>query len=144
MALFGKKKAEKKEEEGEEPITDEEKAKNRGTSNTEALLVMTRQNATQQLQQAHKAEKSYKNKKRAASARENFKACKEHFKTAAKEFKAAFATFFRAIGSIGYVFGDKKDERRRNRAQAQRKKLEERLAKESGDDQEGDGEAAKE
>ncbi|CAI6091969.1 unnamed protein product [Clonostachys chloroleuca] len=126
MPLFKKKKAEPKEGDEENMPTEAEK---RMTSNTENLLVMTRREATEKLQQAQKAERTYKNRKRAGSGRESFKACKDHFKAAARELKLGFVTLFRAIKAVPNIVGDKQNERRRSRALASRKKLEEQLAK---------------
>ncbi|VUC28253.1 unnamed protein product [Clonostachys rosea] len=140
MPLFKKKKAEPKEGDDENMPTEAEK---RLTSNTEALLVMTRRDATEKLQQAQKAERTYKNRKRAGGGRESFKASRDHFKAAARELKLAFTTLFRGVKAVPNIVGDKKDQRRRSRMQASRKKLEEQLAKTEGLDAEG-GAAAKE
>lgn len=110
------------------PSAEEEKARP-GTSGTEMLLVSNRREASKQLQKAQKAEQTYKAKKRASAARKDFQSARQHFKESAQHFKAGFAMIISSIKSLPYMYSDKMEDRRRTRAMASRKKLEERLAK---------------
>lgn len=111
----------------------EEEKPRPGTSGTEALLVTNRREARQHYQNAQRAEHSYRAKKRATAARNDFQDAKDHFKESARHFKTGVGMIFGAVKSIPYIYGQKQDERRKARAAASKKKLEERLAKQSGD-----------
>lgn len=129
MPLFSSSRKEKsKDAEGVTTATDEE-PKRPGTSGTENLLMTSRRQAAQEFQKAQKAEQTYRSKKRATVARKNYHDAKGHFKESGRHFKLGFKMLSGAIKSIPYIFAEKKEERRRARAVASRKRLEEQLAK---------------
>jgi hypothetical protein len=131
MPLFNMAKA-KKTDPDAVPAVDDEKARP-GTSGTEALLVTKRRNASQQFQNAQRAERSYVAKKRASAARQSGHDAKEHFKEAFRHFTTALKLSVTALKATPYIFSAKSDEKRKARAIANKKKLEERLAREAND-----------
>jgi hypothetical protein len=114
---------------GEPRTPAEEEPKRPGTSGTENLLMTSRRQAAQEFQKAQKAEQTYRSKKRATVARKNYHDAKEHFKECGRHLRLGMKMMLGAVKSIPYIFAEKKDERRRARATASRKRLEERLAK---------------
>jgi hypothetical protein len=128
-----------------------------GTSGTEMVLVTNRRAASQKYQQAARAERTYKARKRSAAARANWAEAKQHLGEAARHFGAGVRLTFSVATSARYVVGEKLEGRRqkveeskRKKALEKRKKLEERLAREKaerpseeaeGDKAEGDGKA---
>jgi hypothetical protein len=129
MPLFGRETKNKNNDTESPPSAEEEKARP-GTSGTEMLLVSNRREASKQLEKAQRAENTYKAKKRASAARKDFQSARQHFKESAQHFKAGFAMIISSIKSLPYMYSDKMEARKRDRAMASRKKLEERLAKE--------------
>ncbi|KAF4453126.1 hypothetical protein F53441_4123 [Fusarium austroafricanum] len=124
------------EAEGAEGSEDKKKSKARPRSGTETLLMSNRRTATENLAKASKAEKAYRTKKKATMARANYTETKEHFKEAWSHFKMAFKGFFKVLGSIGALVGEKSENRRlaaenkkREKNLERKKKLEEQLAK---------------
>ena len=109
-----------------------------GTSGTENLLMTTRREASEQFQKAQRAEKSYRSKKRATAARANFREAKGHFKDSASHLKSGVAMTWGAVRAAPYIWSQKSDERKRARTAAKKKKLQEELARENGE--EGDAE----
>lgn len=129
MPLFGSSRKEKSKG-SEEPTTPTEvEPKRPGTSGTENILMTSRRQAAQEFQKAQKAEQNYRSKKRATVARKNYHEAKAHFKESGHHFKLGFKMLSGAVKAIPYIFAEKKEERRRVRAAASRKRLEERLAK---------------
>ncbi|KAL6862707.1 hypothetical protein ACO1O0_002944 [Amphichorda felina] len=104
-----------------------------GTSGTENLLVTNRREARQHYQKAQQAEHLYRAKKRATAARRDFQDARRHFKESAGHLKMGVKLMFGAVKSAPYILGQKRDEYRKSRASAAKKKLEERLARQSGD-----------
>lgn len=109
-----------------------------GTSGTENLLITTRRQASHNLQKAQRAERAYRAKKRAKAARQDYHGAAGHYKESLKHFKEGLKLTFAAIKSIPYIYGEKRearrlesDQKRKNRAVAKKKKLEERLAREN-------------
>lgn len=119
-----------KSKELEEPAAPaEEEPKRPGTSGTENLLMTSRRHAAQEFQKAQKAEQTYRSKKRATVARKNYHEARAHFKECGRHFKLGATMTAGAVKAIPYIFAEKKEERRRVRAMASRKRLEEKLAK---------------
>ncbi|EON97685.1 hypothetical protein UCRPA7_6838 [Phaeoacremonium minimum UCRPA7] len=111
-----------------------------GTSGTEALLVTNRRRASEKYQQAQRAERTYKAKKRSAAARANYVEAKTHFKESARHFKAGMSMTLSVVKCVPYMFSEKSaerkriaDEKKRKRAMEKKKKWEEALAKEAAD-----------
>jgi hypothetical protein len=133
MARQSKVPAKKGAEEEDQPL---EVPKTRpGTSGTENLLTTNRRQASANFQRAARAERAYKAKKRSAAARTSASEARTHFAEAARHFARGIKKSFGVLGSLPYVFGEweesmraKQDEKKRERAVAQRKKLEEQLA----------------
>lgn len=131
MPLFSSSRKEKSKD-SEEPTTPtgtDEEPKRPGTSGTENLLMTSRRQAAQEFQKAQKAEQNYRSKKRATVARKNYHDAKGHFKESGRHLKLGFKMLSGAVKAIPYIFAEKKEERRRARAAASRKRLEEQLAK---------------
>lgn len=129
MPLFSSSRKEKSKDTEEPTTPTEEEPKRPGTSGTENLLMSSRKQAAQEFQKAQKAEQTYRSKKRATVARRNYHDAKGHFKESSHHFKLGFKMLSGAVKAVPYIFAEKKEERRRAKATAERKRLEERLAK---------------
>lgn len=131
--------------EGKSPAESNESSDKRpGTAGTEMLLMNNRRQASANFQKAQRAERAYRAKKRSANARSAAREAKAHFKESARHFRLGVANSLGAVRSIPYVFGEweeglraKQEKKSKQRAIAQRKKLEARLARDGGRD--GDG-----
>lgn len=134
MPLFGMAREPKNKNKAAEasPPTEEDKPRP-GTSGTEMLLTSNRREASKQFQKAQRAENTYKAKKRASAARRDFQSAQHHFRESARHLKAAASMTLASIKAVPYMFREKTEERRRARNAATKKKLEERLARESGE-----------
>lgn len=134
MPLFGMAREPKNKNKDAEaaPSTEEEKARP-GTSGTELLLTSNRREASKQFQKAQRAEQTYKAKKRASAARRDLQSARHHFKESASHLKAGTTMLITSIKAVPYMFSEKMDERRKARNAATKKRLEERLARESAD-----------
>lgn len=111
-----------------------------GTSGTENLLMTNRRQASQQFQKAQRAERAYRAKKRATAARQGFNDARGHFSESLSHFKQGVKMLFRVVKSVPYIYGEKREQQRREadqkrkmRALAKKKKLEEKLAREGAD-----------
>ena len=100
------------------------------TCGSEHLLMTTRRQASEQYAKAAKAEKAYRTKKRAALARANYNETKTHFKEAFSHLWLALKGVFPVIKNSRYLLGERRDKRRQ---EAEKKKLEEQLAKEEAE-----------
>jgi hypothetical protein len=114
-----------------------------GTSGTENLLITNRQAASEQFAKAQRAEKAYRARKHATAARESYNETKAHFRDGFRHLGQGIAGVFAVIRSIPYLFIEKREDRRRQAESRQRqrhleqkKKLEEALARDSGDEEE--------
>ncbi|KFA50705.1 hypothetical protein S40293_07833 [Stachybotrys chartarum IBT 40293] len=109
-----------------------------GTSGTEALLVSNRRQASHQFQRAQRVERAYRARKRATAARRDYQVARDHFKEALRHLREGLVVAGRCAGALPYVVGEK----RRQRALARKNRLEERLARETGEEEReaGDGE----
>lgn len=111
-----------------------------GTSGTENALMAQTHIASQNYQKAHRAETTYRAKKRATAARRDFKSAREHFGEAASHFKQGLRLTFSATKSAPYIFGEKREqgrlkasEKKQLRALDKKKKLEEKLSKQAAE-----------
>ncbi|KAI9902780.1 hypothetical protein N3K66_002132 [Trichothecium roseum] len=120
------------------PLPEATQKKRPGTSGTENLLMTTRREASQNLQKAQRAERAYRSKKRAAAARAGFREARGHFKEARGHLRSGFALMWSAARAAPYVWSQRGEERRRARSEAKRKQLREELAREGGDEGEGE------
>lgn len=116
-----------------------------GTSGTENLLITSRRQASEQYIKAQRAENAYRAKKHATLARHNYNETKGHFKEAGSHFILALKGTVSVVKGVPYLFREKQEDRRRQadakkreRHMEQKKKLEEALAKEAGENEEGD------
>lgn len=91
--------------------------------------MISRRQAAEEFQKAQKAEQIYLSKKRATVARKNYHEARGHFKECSRHFKLGATMTAKAVKAIPYIFAEKKEEHRRVRAMASRKRLEEKLAK---------------
>ncbi|KAF4454894.1 hypothetical protein F53441_2687 [Fusarium austroafricanum] len=139
---MAKSKSKSKKPEVESDAGSEEQARP-GTSGTENMLMTNRRQASEQFAKASRAEKAYRTKKKAALARANYTQTKENFKEGFSHFKLAFKGLFSVIISFPYLIGEKQELRRqktdakkREKNLAMKKKLEEQLAKEEGENKE--------
>ncbi|CAJ2512876.1 Uu.00g009950.m01.CDS01 [Anthostomella pinea] len=114
-----------------------------GTSGTENLLITNRRQASEQFQKAQKAERAYRAKKHASAARTNYTETKAHFAAAATHLRLGVKGLLGVMRALPYLAGERREEgrrkaeaRKRARHLEQKKKLEEELARRSGD---GDG-----
>jgi hypothetical protein len=118
-----------------------------GTSGTENLLITNRRQASEQFMKAQRAEKAYRAKKHATLARHNYNETKAHFKEAFSHFKQGFRGLFSVVSAIPHLVGEKREQRRkaaeakkRQRDLEKKKKLEEALARQSQESEEGKAE----
>ena len=123
--------------EHEKPLPTTESPKRPGTSGTEALLVLNTRRASERFQQAQRAEKTYKAKKRSTVARTNLNEAKTHYREGFEHLRTAVKLTFAVARMSPYLLSEKKeqrqlkaDEKKRRRAQERSKKLEEQLARE--------------
>ncbi|CAM1511484.1 Fc.00g089970.m01.CDS01 [Cosmosporella sp. VM-42] len=115
-----------------------------GTSGTEMLLMTNRRQASVRYQKAHRAEKAYRAKKRATAARQDFHDARGHFKESARHFGTGLKMVFGVVKSVPYIFGEKRearrelaDQKKKTKALEKKKKLEERIARDEGETEEG-------
>ncbi|KAI3325218.1 hypothetical protein HD806DRAFT_469406 [Xylariaceae sp. AK1471] len=130
-----------------EPITEKPLPKQHGrhkSTGTINALVETRRQASDQYMRAQRAEKAYRARKNATIARNTLTETREHFKEGCKHFGLAFRGLVAVVRAVPYLAGEKRDiwrrkveGRKRKRAESQRKKLEEKLAREYPDGDEG-------
>lgn len=113
-----------------------------GTSGTENVLMTQTRIASQNYQKAHRAETTYRAKKRAGAGRRDFKSAREHFGAAATHFKQGLLLTFNAGKSVPYIVDEKRErarlkasEKKMHRALDKKKKLEETLTKKEGEDE---------
>ncbi|KAH7328267.1 hypothetical protein B0I35DRAFT_473002 [Stachybotrys elegans] len=139
MALFSSKNSDTSSAAGGDKPAGE--AARPGTSGTENLLMTTRQEASQQFQKAARAERAYRAKKRATAARDSFRDARGHLKQTFHHLGQFFVTLGRCVAALPYMVGEKREQRRKEadakkkqRAIAQKKKWEEKLAKNGGED----------
>lgn len=111
-----------------------------GTSGTEMLLMTNRRQASEQLQRAQRAERTYVAKKRSAAARSDYAAAKVHFGEGLRHLKAGFGLTWAVIKGSPYLLKQRREETRKKSDQKKRqaymekkKRLEEALARESAE-----------
>jgi hypothetical protein len=111
-----------------------------GTSGTENLLVTNRRRASENYAKAQRAEQAYRTKKRAATARRDYHGAREHFSESFKHFKAGMRMSFTVVKSAPYILGERREQslakaevKKKEKALERKKKLEEKLARESAD-----------
>lgn len=150
MPLFTMAKKTPKIADGESKDSPAEEAQRPGTSGTELLLTTNRRTASAQYQAAQRAEQAYKAKKRAAGVKQHRSDAKVHFKQSAMHFKEGVKSTWAIFASIPWVLRGWKERKQvaaekknRERDLEKKKKLEERLAKQTEMEKtEGEGEAA--
>lgn len=142
---MGKSKSKTTQLEPVSPISDNAEPKRPGTSGTENLLMTTTRNASVQYSKAQRAERAYRTKKHATLARANYNETKANFKDGFSHLWKGVKGAFSVIKAIPYLIGEKRENRRqiadakaRQRDLERKKKLEERLAREAGDDKESE------
>ncbi|KAI0145086.1 hypothetical protein GGR57DRAFT_320892 [Xylariaceae sp. FL1272] len=113
------------------------RTKSTGTIN---LLVETRRQASDQYMRAQRAETAYRTRKNATIARTTLNETKTHFKEGFSHFGAGFKGLFSVLRATPYLVGErreqwrrKSDAKNRQRAEEQRKKLDEKIAREYAD-----------
>jgi hypothetical protein len=139
MARPTKDPKEAKGKESEKPLPEpSSEAQRPGTSGTEMLLTTNRRRASEKFQQAQRAERTYKAKKRSQIARVDAVDARMHFKEAARHLGIGLKMTFSVVTKTPYFFAVKTEERRakseeeRKKKSAERKKrLEEALAREN-------------
>ncbi|KAK4165139.1 hypothetical protein QBC43DRAFT_299657 [Cladorrhinum sp. PSN259] len=105
-----------------------------GTSGTLTALQLDRLRASENLKAASRKERTYRAKKRAATARANYSECKHHFKLARVHFSSGISLLGGVIKSIPYLVSEKlegrkqkKEEKKREKVLEKRRRLDEEL-----------------
>ncbi|KAI0471007.1 hypothetical protein GGR56DRAFT_678287 [Xylariaceae sp. FL0804] len=129
------------------------------SSGTINVLMEKRRAASDQYADARRAEAAYLTKKNATRAREGLDDTKSHFRQALAHLGAGFRGLLDVLRALPYLLGERREQwgkraeaRRRGRAEEQRRRLEEKLARgqagegegEEGDEEKKDEEADKE
>ncbi|KAI9171092.1 hypothetical protein HJFPF1_00572 [Paramyrothecium foliicola] len=120
-----------------------------GTSGTMNVLVNNRRQASHNLQKAQRAERVYKAKKGATAARRDYQFAKDHYKKAFHHFKEGIKGTGRLLKLLPCIIREKNeqrhmeaDQKRKARALRKKQQLEERLAREAENSNDGEDEAA--
>lgn len=107
-----------------------------GTSGTEMVLVTQRRAASAKLEQATRAERSYRAHKRSAAARANWAEAKTKWAHSARNLKGAVSLTCSVFANARYMLDEHHEEKRKQaeekrlaRAAEKRKKLDDKLAK---------------
>lgn len=116
-----------------DPVAKDEPARP-ASARTENILMSNRRQASNNFQKAQRAEQAYRTKKRAAAARQGWTDTKGHFKESARQFAQGFKALFGIVAAVPYIWGEKReakrleaDEKKKQRAQKQKEKLEAQL-----------------
>ncbi|KAI8622845.1 hypothetical protein F5Y19DRAFT_460841 [Xylariaceae sp. FL1651] len=131
----------------EKPLPKHSRHKSTGTIN---LLVETRRQASDQYMRAQRAENAYRARKNATIARTKLSETKTHFSQGFKHLGLGFKGLFTVVRAVPYLISERREQwrrkadvRKRQKAEEQRSKLEEKLSRDyadvDGDKVEGEG-----
>ncbi|KAI0196710.1 hypothetical protein EV127DRAFT_476766 [Xylaria flabelliformis] len=122
----------------------------RGSKGTIDMLVQSRRIASDEYARAQRAERAYRARKNATIARNSLHETKTHFAEGFKHLGLGVKGLIAVVKGAPYILGERRDgwrkrreAKQRERAQQMRKRLDERLARKSSED-EGSGKAPEE